>query len=150
MYGNDIQRLIQLQQPYIPGRKRSIRNKLIVQSVMKRLKLSPRRCTNKTASQIGISRSSKQKILIYDLRLTVYNKQSRQLISAAFKQKRHDKSKMMSAEMQRLVDHVFFWSDEKIFAVEAVANTQNDRLYVREIGDLPEGNRTNLLRMKQA
>ena len=53
--------------------------------------------------------------------------------------------------MQRAgVDHVFIWSDEKIFTVEAVTNTQNDRLYARDAKDLHEGNRTHLRRMKPA
>ena len=43
------------------------------------------------------------------------------------------------------------WSDEKIFAVEAVTNTQNGRLYARDAGDLPEGgsSSSHLRRMKQ-
>ena len=45
----------------------------------------------------------------------------------------------MLAEMQRPVDYVFIWSDEKISTVKAVTNTQNDRLYARDAGDLPEG-----------
>ena len=46
--------------------------------------------------------------------------------------------------------HVFIWYDEKIFTVEAVSHIQNDKLYVRDAGDLPEGNRTYLRRMKPA
>lgn len=134
----------------IPGRKRSIRTKPIVQAVMKRVMRNPRRSMRKTASQLGISRSSMHRIFKNYLRLTVYNNQSRQLLSAASKQKRHDRGKRMLAEMQRAVDHVFIWSDEKIFIVEAVTNTQNDRLYAHDAGDLPEGSRTHFRRMKSA
>ena len=41
-------------------------------------------------------------------------------------------------EMQRAVDHVFIWSDEKIFTVEAVTDTWNDRLNASDAGDLFE------------
>ena len=34
----------------------------------------------------------------------------------------------MLAEMQRSVDYVFIWSDEKIFTAEAVTNSQDDSL----------------------
>lgn len=134
----------------IPGRKRSIRTKPIVEAVMKRVKRNPRRSMRKTANELGISRTSMHRIFKKDLRLTAYKKQSRQLLSAATKQKRHDRGKKMLAEMQRAVGHVFVWSDEKIFTVEAVTNTQNDRLYAHNAGELPEGSRTHFRRMKPA
>ena len=52
----------------------------------------------------------------------------------------------MLAKMQRAVDHVFIRSDEKIFTVEAVINTQKDKPYAL---DLPEGGRIHLRPMKQ-
>ena len=61
-----------------------------------------------------------------DLKSTAKKEQSRHLLAAASKQKRHDRSRNMLAEMQRAVGHVFIWSDEKIFTVEAVTHTQND------------------------
>ena len=82
--------------------------------------------------------SSMHRIFKNDLRLTAYIEQSRQLLSVASKQKRHDCGKSMLAEMQRAVDYVFIWSDQKIFTVEAVTNTQNNRLYARDAGDFPE------------
>ena len=39
-------------------------------------------------------------------------------------------------EMQRAVDHVFIWSPVNIFTGEAVTNTQNDRLFARDAGEL--------------
>lgn len=83
----------------IPGRKRSIRTKPIVEAVMKRVKRNPRRSMRKTANELGISRTSMHRIFKKDLRLTANKKQSRQLLSAATKQKRHDRGKKMLAEM---------------------------------------------------
>ena len=40
---------------------------------------------------------------------------------------------------QRAVDNVFIWFDEKIFTVEAVTNTQNDKLYACDVtASLPQ------------
>ena len=52
------------------------------------------------------------------------------------------------AEIQRFVDHVLIWSDQKIFTVEAVTSThtQYDRQHAREAGDLTKDSRTNLRR----
>ena len=52
----------------------------------------------------------------------------------------------MLAEMQRAVDHAFISSDEKIRAVEVITNTQNDKKYPHDAGDLTEGSRTHLYR----
>ena len=112
------------------GRKSSIRANQIVQVVMKRVK--------KTANQVGISKSSMHKIFFNYLRFTAYKKQSRQLVAS--KQKRHNRGKKMLAEIQSTFNHVFIRSDKKIFTVEAVTNTQNDRLYAHDAGYLPEGN----------
>ena len=65
-----------------------------------------------------------------------------ELLSAAFKQKRHDGGKTMLAEMQRAVNHILIWLFENISTVEAVTNTLNDRLYTRDVGDSPEGSHT--------
>ena len=40
------------------------------------------------------------------------------MLSTASKQKRHDSGKRMLAKMQRDVEHVFIWSNEKIFKAE--------------------------------
>ena len=48
----------------------------------------------------------------------------------------------MLADVQRAVDHVFIWSDDKIFIVEAVTITQNDGLHARDAEDLPTFSRT--------
>ena len=56
----------------------------------------------------------------------------------------------MLAELQRTVDQVFMWSDEKIFAVEAATNTQNGRLCARDAENMPEGSGTHSRRMEPA
>ena len=51
---------------------------------------------------------------------------------------------------ERSVDHVFIWSNKKIFTVEAVTSRQNDRMCARDVEDLPVGSCTQLRRMKPA
>ena len=63
------------------------------------------------------------------------------IISAAYKQKRHDRGKKILAEI---------WSDEKIFTVGAVTNMQNDGLCASNAGDLSEDSRAHLRSMKLA
>ena len=45
---------------------------------------------------------------------------------------------------------VFIRSNEKIFTVDVVTNTQNDKLYARDAEDILESSRTHLRRMKSA
>ena len=86
-----------------------------------------------------------------DLSFTPYKEQSGQLPLANSKQKRHNGGKKMLVEMQRAVDHVFIWfDDEKIFTVEAVTHTRNNKLYARDAEDLPKDSSTHFCRMKPA
>ena len=66
----------------IPGRKRSVRTRPIVQAVMKR---NPRRSMRKIASQLVISRSSMHRIFKDDLKAYSIKKDFRQLLSAVSK-----------------------------------------------------------------
>ena len=70
-----------------------------------------------------------------------------QLISAASKKTRLHREKKMLEEMERAGgraegagDHAVIWFDEKIFTVQAVTNTHNDRVYAANPCDLPEDN----------
>lgn len=51
------------------------------------------------------------------------------LISAALKKKQLDKEEMMLQDIQSAANQVLVWSDEKIFTVQAVVDSQNDRIY---------------------
>uniref|UniRef100_A0A3P8WNH7 Tc1-like transposase DDE domain-containing protein n=1 Tax=Cynoglossus semilaevis TaxID=244447 RepID=A0A3P8WNH7_CYNSE len=53
----------------------------------------------------------------------------------------------MLQEIQSAANKVLVWYDEKIFTVQAVVNSQNDRVCVQH---LPEGCRTNFHRQKRA
>uniref|UniRef100_A0A3P8TI71 Paired domain-containing protein n=1 Tax=Amphiprion percula TaxID=161767 RepID=A0A3P8TI71_AMPPE len=134
----------------IPGRKRSVRTKRNVERVKKRVQRNPRRSMRATAKEVNISRTSLRRIVKQDLGLKALKMQHRQLISAASKKKRLDRGKMMLQEIQSATDKVMVWSDEKMFTVQAVVNSQNDRVYAHSAQHLPEGCRTHFHRQNPA
>ena len=69
---------------------------------------------------------SVRRVLKEGLGLKAFRMQRRHLISAASKDKSHDRAKKMLEEMERAGDRAVIWSDAKIFTVQAVTNSQND------------------------
>ena len=134
----------------IPGRKRSVRTKRITEIVKKRMKRNPRRSMKKIAKDLKIPETTMRRVVKEDLGLKASKMQRRHLISAASKQKRLDREKKMLEEIQNAADKVIIWSDEKMFTVQSVVNSQNDRVYAARAEDLPEGSRVHLRRQKPA
>lgn len=124
-----------------------VRTKRVVEMVRKRVQRNPRRSMRARAKEVNISRTSLRRIVKQDLRLKALKMQHRHLISTASKKKRLDKGQMMLQEIQSAANKVLVWYDEKIFTVQAVVNSQNDRVCVQH---LPEGCRTNFHRQKPA
>lgn len=56
----------------------------------------------------------------------------------------------MLQEIESVADKVLVWSDEKIFTVQAVVNSQNERVYAHSAQHLPEGCITHFRRQKPA
>ena len=52
--------------------------------------------------------------------------------------------------MLQEIQSVLVWSAEKIFTVQVVVNSQNDRVYAHRAQHLPEGCRTHFRRQKPA
>uniref|UniRef100_A0A3P8VM51 Uncharacterized protein n=1 Tax=Cynoglossus semilaevis TaxID=244447 RepID=A0A3P8VM51_CYNSE len=113
----------------IPGRKRSVRTKRVVEMVRNRVQRNLCRSVRTTAKEVNISKPSLRRIVKQDLRLKALKMQHRQLISATSKKKQLDRGQMMLQEIQSAANKVLVWSDEKIFTVQAVVNSQNDRVY---------------------
>jgi inhibitor of nuclear factor kappa-B kinase subunit alpha len=134
----------------IPGRKRSVRTKRLVDVVRKRVSRNPRRSMRQMARSLDISETTMRRVVHEDLKCKALKLQRRHLISAASKAKRLDRCKKMADEIQGAGDKVFIWSDEKIFTVEAVANIQNDRFLATSSDAVPEGARKLFRRMKPA
>ena len=77
-----------------------------------------------------------------DLGLEVLKMHRWQLISAPTKQKRLDRGKQILEEISSAGNKVFIRSNERIFTVEVVSNSQNDRIYAHHASELAEGSRT--------
>ncbi|PIC39650.1 hypothetical protein B9Z55_011270 [Caenorhabditis nigoni] len=82
---------------------------------------------NKVASDLGIARSTVQKIVKKELNIHSYHISRGQYLSDASKASRLEKSKKLLAhfDLRRLSDVI--WTDEKIFTIEPLPNRQNQR-----------------------
>ena len=74
-------------------------------------------------------------VIMDDLQLTPYKKQSVQVISDSSKLKNVDRGKFMLREMEPAASNIFIWSEDVM--VEAVTNKQNDRVYALGYWDSP-------------
>ena len=72
-----------------------------------------------------------------DLKISFFTLQKRQALSAAVKQKRLVRSKILLKKFRSGTAGEIVWSDEKIFTVEMVHNRRNDRIIGRSIKDIP-------------
>lgn len=111
------------------GKKRTVRTPRLRNVIKKRLDRNPRTKVRKMARDLGISRSTVQRIVAHDLNLKAYKLRKAQLLE--------DKDKKVRLERCRLIkkraaaekwNHILF-SDEKLFSIEQAHNHQNDRMY---------------------
>ena len=134
----------------IPGRKRSVRTKRLVDTIRKKVSRNPRRSIRQMAKDLKVSRRTVGRVVKEGLGLTSYKMQRRHLISSASKAKRLDRTKKMLEEMRSAGDKVFIWSDEKIFTVEPQINQQNDRVLAASSSCIDPAVRTVYRRQKPA
>ena len=112
----------------------NIRNRKVVRS---RIWRNPRRSMRKIASEIKISRESRT-IVKRDLGLFPYKRRKVHFTSAAIKQKRLARSKILRDRFaSHGLDQIIF-SDEKLFTVEQALNTQNDRILSSSSSTIPD------------
>ena len=113
----------------------NIRNRKVMWS---RIWRNPRRSMRKIASEIKISRESVRTIVKRDLCLFPYKRRKVHFISAAIKQKRLARSKILRDRFaSHGLDQIIF-SDEKLFTVEQALNTQNDRILSSSSSTIPD------------
>ena len=71
-----------------------------------------------------------------DLKMSSFTLQKRQALSAAVKQKRLGKSKILLKKFRSGTASEIVWSNEKIFTVEMAHNQRNDRIIGRSTKDI--------------
>ena len=122
----------------------------MIYNVGKRINRNPCRSGRKMAKELNISKSTMNRILKNDLKLTSYKKQYKQVLSAASKMKRLNRCKILLNKIKNSAGEVIIWSDEKIFTVQQILNKQNDRIYSSDIRLEPDKRKFNFRRQKPA
>ena len=91
-----------------------------------------------------------QQVLRDDLKVKPFKITKRQLLSDATKKKRLKRSKLLLKKILDDTQPTVLWTDEKLFAVQAIHNSQNDRIWTKNKESVPVELRTSFRRQKPA
>lgn len=111
------------------GRPRTIRTKANIRKVKNRLKREKPSSTRKLALELGISRGSVQRLLKDDLQLQAYKVLNEPLITDEHKAKRLKFVNWVRTNFRKEDTMKIVFSDEKMFDIDGVYNSQNDRIW---------------------
>ena len=123
-----------------PGRPRTIRTKQSIQKVKRRLTRKRRISTRKLALEPDISRTSVRRILKEDLHLRSYKKVIEPLLTDEQKAKRKKFSNWVRTNFRKEDTMKILFSDEKMFDIDGVYNSQNDRIWAVSRSDADRRN----------
>ena len=118
-----------------PGRPRSTRTKAVVKKVKSRLKGKKAISIRKLASELDINRESVRRILREDLRLRPYKKTIQPFMTDTHKEKRRAFCKWVLKNFNHRHSMRILFSDEKIFDLDGMYNSQNDRVWATDRGE---------------
>lgn len=118
---------IQLSAP--PGPPRLLRTKDLIQKVKNRLKHKTRVSSRKLALELEVSRATVRRVLKDDLKCYAYKQRIEPLITEAQREKRKKFTNWIRTNFKKEQTLKFVFSDEKIFDIVGVYNTQNDRFW---------------------
>ena len=130
------------------GRPRSVRNSERIKRVREKVRRNPARSMRKLAKEEGVSHATMQRIVKKDLNLIPYKKVKVQLLSNATKAKRLTRSKVLLDEVRRGMKVPILFTDEKLFTIQSVHNTQNDRILAKNKKDIALEDRAVFRRQK--
>ena len=102
------------------------------------------------AKSIDMSPRTMRQLFHKDLKISSFTFQKRQILSAAVKQKRLERSKVLLKEFRSGTAGAIVWSDEKIFTVKFFHNRRNDKIIGRNVKEIPYNQKTVYQTMKQA
>ena len=97
-----------------------------------------------------MSPSTMQRLLKSDLKVKPYKITKRQLLSEATKNKRFERANLLLKKLLDDTQPTVLWTDEKLFTVQAIHNSQNDRVWTKNRDSVPVENRTSFRRQKPA
>ena len=119
---------IKLSKP--PGRPRTARTKATIQKIKNRLKRKKKPIsTRKLANELDISQPSVYRVLKDDLQLRSYKKVVQPLLSDDHKEKRVKFANWIRNNYRKADTMRILFSDEKIFDIDGIYNSQNDRIW---------------------
>ena len=119
-------------------REKSTRSPEIIQSVQNMILEDPGTSLRKLASFLGMSGTIVRRIAQEDLRYASYVLKVRQMLSNAAKLKRLARCNLLLCSLKHeAASRIRFFSDEKIFTVDAKVNLRNDRLLAHNPEDVP-------------
>ena len=100
------------------------------------------------AKSIDMSPRTMRQLFHKDLKMSSFTVQKRQTLSAAVKQKKLERSKVLLKKFRSGMAGAIVWSDEKIFTVKFAHNQRNDRIIGRNIKEIPYNQKTMYQTMK--
>ncbi|CAF4679155.1 unnamed protein product [Rotaria socialis] len=112
-----------------PGRPRTIRTKAAIRKIKNRVERRRSVSSRKIARELGISRTSIRRIFKNDLELQAYKIQKEPLLTDEHKEKRIKFANWMRTNFRKEDTMNILFSDEKMFDIDGVYNSQNDRIW---------------------
>ncbi|CAK9827593.1 Transposable element Tcb1 transposase [Anthophora retusa] len=122
---------------------RSVRTPAVVQRAQQLISENPGTSLTNLATILGVSEASIRRIAQEDLRYTSYVLKVRQMLSETAKTKRIARCNLILCSLKNeAAGRLRFFSDEKIFTVDAKVNRRNDRWLAHDPADVPVVART--------
>lgn len=127
----------------VHSKERVVRTPEVIQRVQELIFEDPGQSIRKIASLVGISETTMRQIVQEDLRYKSYTIKVRQMLSEAARTKRVERCNLLLCSLRnKAAGRIRFFSDEKIFTVDAKINRRNDRWLARDPEDVPVVSRT--------
>lgn len=111
------------------GRKRTVRTARNRHIIKQRLVRNPHTKVRKMSRDLGISRSTVQRIVKCDLQLIPYKLRKAQLLTEKDKKVRLERCRLLKQRSAASNWKNILFSDEKLFSIEQAHNHQNDRIW---------------------
>lgn len=123
------------------GRPSLFESKNLRNQVYKLFWRNPQRSCRKLSKSLGINRETLRKYLKKKLRLKAYKKQKTQMITQINMAKRVQKARKLLKHFNKKTLQNVLFSDEKLFTVSEVYNTQNIRIWGKNVASFQPNQR---------
>ncbi|QQP49028.1 Transposase, partial [Caligus rogercresseyi] len=118
------------------SRPMSVRTQVCVKRIREKIRRNLARSLRKMAKEENMSEGSMRNLVKKDLGMTPYKKIRLQLLSEATIEKRRERGRILLNKLKSGTQGPVFFTDEKLFTVQAVYNSQNDRILAKSSADI--------------